>query len=36
MLLAQELAQQVVGKGVGGGLLVGAVIIWLTSMGGKR
>ena len=30
------LAQQMVGQGAGGAILVGAIIIWLTSMGGKR
>lgn len=38
MVIAQGviLAQQMVGKGVGGAIVVGAVIVWLTSMGGKR
>lgn len=36
--LAQHvvLAQQMVGKGAGGALLVGAIIFWLTNQGGKR
>ena len=38
MILAQHIvmAQQMVGKGVGGALVVGAVIVWLSGSAGGR
>lgn len=38
MTLAQHIvmAQQMVGKGAGGAIVVGAIIFWLTNQGGKK
>ncbi len=30
------MAQQMVGKGAGGAIVVGAIIFWLTNQGGKK